>query len=110
MFLGLKNLKVTFDQVLLDAPCSALGLRPRLFAEVVEYFPEQNVRLRRKICLWFYLYFILTGIAVFTTYANGFPDVNLLWLPIKITVAFDEGAVNVMLVSFLSFGLHFLQI
>ncbi|KAI8526644.1 hypothetical protein RHMOL_Rhmol12G0011900 [Rhododendron molle] len=35
----------SFDRVLLDAPCSALGLRPRLFAGEVEYFPEQSILL-----------------------------------------------------------------
>ena len=30
----------SFDRVLLDAPCSALGLRPRLFAGEVDYFLE----------------------------------------------------------------------
>lgn len=28
----------SFDRVLLDAPCSALGLRPRLFAGEVRHF------------------------------------------------------------------------
>ena len=28
----------SFDRVLLDAPCSALGLRPRLFAGEVDFF------------------------------------------------------------------------
>lgn len=30
----------SFDRVLLDAPCSALGLRPRLFAGEVWHCPE----------------------------------------------------------------------
>lgn len=31
----------SFDRVLLDAPCSALGLRPRLFAGQVRVFAEK---------------------------------------------------------------------
>lgn len=36
----------SFDRVLLDAPCSALGLRPRLFAGLV----RKNPRLAQNIC------------------------------------------------------------
>lgn len=32
----------SFDRVLLDAPCSALGLRPRLFAAEVRHFLEKS--------------------------------------------------------------------
>lgn len=48
----------SFDRVLLDAPCSALGLRPRLFAGEVRFFldllhlyPCKN--LVTYITLWF---------------------------------------------------------
>lgn len=35
----------SFDRVLLDAPCSALGLRPRLFAGEVGYYVYTGFKL-----------------------------------------------------------------
>lgn len=45
--------KNSFDRVLLDAPCSALGLRPRLFAGEVGYSGGDTHLIYSLDCLYF---------------------------------------------------------
>ena len=45
----------SFDRVLLDAPCSALGLRPRLFAGEVDYFLENCFTVTQELFTGFFM-------------------------------------------------------
>lgn len=58
----------SFDRVLLDAPCSALGLRPRLFsAEVVTENLFYFTLILCYLCFTMHLYYVFTyswGIAI----------------------------------------------
>lgn len=45
----------SFDRVLLDAPCSALGLRPRLFAGEVEHSNRNLFSYLLYTCIIYFL-------------------------------------------------------